>query len=175
MLTILVGALIGGLLILLIALLCDEDGFEAISAALLGAICGALVGFAIAVVTAVTLPVVKTTTKTTSMKLMAFSDSHRVQGSFFLGCGSIQDVDYYFYYSVDPKDGAILQGKVPVNETRLYEQDREDGLLEIWTTKYVRGKSIWALKSGQTETSRPSYKIYVPRGTVLRRFVADLE
>lgn len=107
------------------------------------------------------------------VKLVAFRDGTTMNGSFFLGCGSIENKDVYLYYS-QRADGAILKGRVETDSRRpplIYEEKRTDGVLEIHHQELDPNSKwhLWALDSVSN-----SYVFRVPKGTVVRQFKADL-
>lgn len=102
--------------------------------------------------------------------LVAFKDGQSVKGSFYLGCGSVQGASIYSYYT-ERSDGGIIQGSVYADSSIIYEQNRNDAVLEVWLTKTAYGK--WENFVFEHNPAVHN-KFLVPKGTVVRRFVADL-
>ena len=135
---------------------------------MIGAVCGVVIGIVIAQgITNFVAP--KEWVKTHEVKLIAFNDSRSVHGRFFLGCGSMQERNVYLYYT-QGSDGGIRQGWESTGNSVIYEQDRKDGMLEIYRTRLKQSWSLWGLSPDEI-----SIEFYVPKGTVLRQFKADLE
>ena len=113
-----------------------------------------------------------TEVKVSGAEIASFVDSSSVSGSFFLGCGTIRESNHYFVYEV-ASDGGIEQNHFDVERTKLYESNdlKEMGRVE----KY---KNVLTCDPKGLFFLRPDtfyYKIYVPKGTIIRQFRADLE
>lgn len=105
----------------------------------------------------------------TEIPLVAFSDGQSIHGNFFLGIGSINGEDVYSFYK-RREDGGIERGRVKSANIPIYEEDRKDGVLEIYKRKVV---GTWALWADVPQNTR--YEFHLPEGTVVRQFVADLK
>jgi hypothetical protein len=75
-----------------------------------------------------------------------------LSGSFFLGTGSIDSVEYFFTWQ-DRGDGGMILVKIRRTEAVIFESD-EKPHLERW----------------REENGYGVYRFYVPKGTVLREF-----
>lgn len=91
-----------------------------------------------------------------------------VNGSFFLGTGSIDSVDQYYVYLKTPK-GLLLQRfdtrntyVVETNDTPTYERD--DHMCKFPVADFMWGGDHTTWYYGQTGT------LHVPKNTVLKRF-----
>ena len=103
--------------------------------------------------------------------LVAINDGSSMSGDFFLGCGSIDEVDYYFYY-YNTSDGGIKRSEVPVKVSTIYEVDTHTPRIEIYKFEFESDSmNDWLIDSD----TRTAYKIYVPKGSVRRHFTFDLE
>ncbi len=104
------------------------------------------------------------------IKLVAFRDGVSVTGSFFLGCGSVDDKDVYLYYT-QRSDGAIRKGRIENRSPLIYEENRTDGVLEKHHQVIDPNSRwrFWTFYDGDT-----TYIFRVPKGTVVRQFRADL-
>lgn len=85
--------------------------------------------------------------------------------NFMLGCGSIKQTEYYFYF-YKTLNGGYARGKKNVNKTVIVEDNTKHPHIEMLTTTY-ESKSGWFKFSEQTEVD---YKIIVPKGTILNKF-----
>lgn len=88
--------------------------------------------------------------------IMSISREGVVEGHFSLGCGTIKDVQYYFYYYETTK--GVLLGKVESEESYIIE-----------TSEYV--PSIYEVK--EKHTLNIYNKIYVPIGTIVTTYVLN--
>ena len=87
------------------------------------------------------------------------------EGDFFIGSGSIEEVDYYFFYVNTIKGMARI--KRPVNDCYIIETDNRRP--EIVGIKYIHDDKdkffkVWF------EDVVTEYKIYVPKGTIVKDF-----
>jgi uncharacterized membrane protein YeaQ/YmgE (transglycosylase-associated protein family) len=106
--------------------------------------------------------------------LVAFRDGTNISGNFFLGCGIVEQNDAYFYYT-QRQDGGIKRGRVVsrCDNVTIYEQDRKNGILRI--SKMVGDRSWkWINWTDKRFAFDEQYVFYVPKGTVVRQFVANL-
>ncbi len=132
-----------------------------------GVFFGGTIGLLLAAI--VGIPAPEVTVKTEEISLAAFNDSRTIRGSFFLGCGTVEGNVTYFYYRQRP-DGGLEQGWVQSENVIIYEEDRADGILQVYQKKLVHPWEFWALPWGS-----PCYQFRVPKGTVIRQFKADLQ
>ncbi|MBU6370478.1 MAG: hypothetical protein KGH93_02305 [Patescibacteria group bacterium] len=109
--------------------------------------------------------------KVSEIPLVAFNDGQSFHGSFILGTGSVDRGGSYLYYA-EQKDGGIVQGQKSVDSSAIYEQERKDAVLETWNEKIIyTGKWSYFLLDPKLKVY---YKFLVPKGTVIRHFVAGL-
>jgi hypothetical protein len=96
--------------------------------------------------------------------ITSIKNSNEVGGSFTLGCGTIEQTEYYYYYykSVD----GYVRGKKPVNKTFIVEDGSDRPHVEV-KMKHFESKS--GLIDYQDEEDE-KYKIVVPKGTVVNKF-----
>lgn len=72
--------------------------------------------------------------------LVSLKEKSGIKGQFFLGSGSIEGVEYYFWYRRN-KDGSVEGGKSNVSGAKIYEQDATPTMVEYKTdykNKYVK-------------------------------------
>lgn len=97
-------------------------------------------------------------------QLVALREKDGIQGTFFLGTGTINDVQYCFYYERN-RDGSFSPGKVRMGDwVRIYEEDRQDATMET-STWNVRNQFVWFIGIASGEGGH-SYDFHVPRGTI---------
>ena len=174
MITVLVFALIGFVLIFFLEK--ERNCFDVEMGFAIGAIVGIVIAKLVGIPVGIFSPYVDE--KTQEIPLIAFHDGQSVHGSFVFGCGSVDGEGVYLYYT-KREDGGIVQGRKPADSSVIYERDRKDAVLETWIreTKTSTSKDGWwkyfAFPS-DTFTSSYFYKFFVPKGTVVRKFVADL-
>jgi hypothetical protein len=97
--------------------------------------------------------------------LVAIRDKSGVSGSFFLGSGTIDEQQYYFYYAKLP-NGGFIADKILSNGVTIYEEKRKDAVLRkyecVFRNKWMR---LIAIDSGAYEV-----EFHVPIGTIRRGF-----
>ena len=89
-----------------------------------------------------------------------------VSGNFTLGCGSIEQTEYYFYF-YKTINGGYARGKKPVDETIIVEDDSQRPHIEVLTVSYT---SRSGLVKKYHDGEENEYKIIVPKGTILNKF-----
>lgn len=84
------------------------------------------------------------------------------QGRFYLGSGFIgHRLSYVFYYK---EGGGFRLDKIFAENTTVYEQERNDGLIKIYKFK----------KAGLIQDSWfTRYEIFIPKGSILQQFQLD--
>lgn len=113
------------------------------------------------------------------MKVVALSVSASVEGTFFLGSGSIEGHPYYFFYSETP-DGGKKLSKLNAEKATLYEEDRKDAFvakvdLYGWDSRgllwnFFVPKSFWL----DNKHWNSGYAIHVPKGSIKEEIRLDL-
>ncbi len=114
--------------------------------------------------------------QTDNLELVSLADNSQISGKGSLFYISIDTNEVYsFYYKVD--DTSFKSGKVKSDITTIYEMDDCIPHIEEYTT-YLRNKlddkmMLFLLISRSSIYQETSYKIYVPKGTILRTFNLD--
>jgi|TARA_R110000850_G_C9969713_1_gene465092 hypothetical protein len=88
-----------------------------------------------------------------------------MKGDFFLGSGTIEDTDYYFFYVRTQKGMSRIKRRV--NDCYIIETDsRRPEIVGLRTVYDDEDKffKVWF------DDSILEYKIYVPKGTIIRDF-----
>jgi hypothetical protein len=96
--------------------------------------------------------------------ITSIKNSNEVGGSFTLGCGTIEQTEYYYYYykSVD----GYVRGKKPVNQTFIVEDGSVKPHIEVKMTHFESKSGLFNYIDEEME----KYKIVVPKGTVVNKF-----
>ena len=97
--------------------------------------------------------------------IISIRNNDVTSGNFMLGCGSINQSEYYFYF-YKTLNGGYARGKKDVNRTVIVEDNTKHPHIEILKTTY-ESKSGWFKFRDQEEED---YKIVVPKGTILNKF-----
>lgn len=97
--------------------------------------------------------------------IVSIRNNDVTSGNFMLGCGSIKQTEYYFYF-YKTLNGGYARGRKNVNKTVIVENNTKHPHIEILTTTY-ESKSGWVKFIKQTEED---YRIIVPKGTILNKF-----
>lgn len=100
-------------------------------------------------------------------QIVAIGDGGGVEGRFFLGSGTIKDVQYYFFYQ---KQGSgFIQSKIRVDQAVVYETDDIEPHIMTYESKIVGKYKNWFIDNCETETD-----IFIPVGSISRSFNLDL-
>lgn len=100
-----------------------------------------------------------------TMKMVSLERESTVNGSFVLGCGSLEGKQYYFGYVVSP-DGSYMLETFPVEETKLHEKPISIAVVHKYVAKYKSNYFTFFPPIGGTH-----YEIDVPEGTIINRYV----
>lgn len=100
-----------------------------------------------------------------TVTITSIKNSNNVSGSFMLGCGNIESVEYYYYYKFNGE--GYIRGKKRVENTTIIERENETPHVEVLVNQY---KSKSGLIRNYTDEQEESYRIIVPKGTVLSKF-----
>jgi hypothetical protein len=96
--------------------------------------------------------------------ITSIKNSNEVGGSFTLGCGTIEQTEYYYYYYKSVE--GYVRGKKPVNSTFIVEDSSEKPHVEVKMIHYESKSGLFKYMDEENET----YKIVVPKGTVVNKF-----
>lgn len=103
-----------------------------------------------------------------SFKVVAASDSNLTEGQFSIFGGFIGETPYYFYYRQDV-DGGIRQGRIPADNTVIFEDQETRPFIIVRTCPETM--RFW----GESSSCLPSYEIHAPKGSVDRSVEFNLE
>ena len=121
------------------------------------------------------VPDVSITTCTVICAKDNFSLTGSMSGGILYVHGSVSGESVYIYY-YQTEDGGIKQGTIPVDSTTIYfTKPGEEAYLEtIITTEYmINNNNTPATRFG--ESSKTTYKLYVPEGSVTNVYEFDAE
>ena len=96
--------------------------------------------------------------------ITSIKNSDEVGGHFMLGCGNIEQTEYYYYYYKSVE--GYVRGKKPVNDTFIVETENDKPHLEVKVTHYESKSGLFTYHDEECE----KYKIVVPKGTVVNKF-----
>lgn len=97
----------------------------------------------------------------------SLKNKSEVSGDFFLGSGSIENKEYYYFYYKSSL--GFKRDKVLVSETSIVETDDKN-------PEIVRGEQCYDQNTlikwqcGEVESQRYKYIMYVPKGTIIKEF-----
>jgi len=148
---------------------CDDETIGiAFLCGLLGLMTGAFLGFLISLLIAIPAG----PPKIERQEIIALNDNLTVSGSFFLGCGHIEE-DMYYFYMVQDSDGGCRMQKIKVNDT-VYVYEDNSGVPYIektWRTSRLRP---WFTFDWYADYPQ-RVEIHIPRGSIIQRYTVDLE
>lgn len=99
------------------------------------------------------------------MYVYSLKNQNDTEGSFFLGSGNIDQIEYYYYF-YRGKYG-YDRGKLPINNVSIVETDtRKPELTQVYNIYDTTNLLLWA--PNPTE----QYILYVPKNTIIRQFKA---
>ena len=155
----------------------DKPRRGSISLGLAGSYIGLLVAFLTIAATMVTAPGVIRCYEIEKKELVALENSREVQGSFFLGCGNINNEQYYVFFYNTPNGGKKFD-KINAKNTIIYEENRKDAYLakEVMEKRYSDKIRQWLIpKFIGNICFFNNYIIRVPKGTIRTGYNLSLE
>ena len=96
--------------------------------------------------------------------ITSIKNNDEVGGHFALGCGNIEQTEYYYYYYKSVE--GYVRGKKPVNSTFIVESTNDKPHVEVKMKHFESKSGLFKYIDEENET----YKIIVPKGTVVNRF-----
>ena len=100
--------------------------------------------------------------------LVSLRSADGVNGSLFLGTGSIQSTGYYFYY-VREGEGYKLYKLSADNNVLIIEENRKDGELRRYVGEVIDPISWWWI-SVQFPRGYEKYEFRIPQGSLKQNF-----
>jgi len=112
---------------------------------------------------------------TNTTNIVSLSNKTETEGGFVIGNGSVEGVEYYYYFIFNGT--GYIRGKIPVNSSIIIESDDvkpnkgvegnvRNPVIEIETTVLPQHLENWFF----VPCPNPYNKIIVPVGTVVQRF-----
>jgi hypothetical protein len=111
-----------------------------------------------------------TPVKVSEQKIYALKDNSQTNGSFFLGSGTI-DEEQYFFYVIDTEKGKRIEKQL-ADESYVVETNNETPKVVTYERRY---KSAFARFMYGDTNGNYEYRFYVPKNTITTDFTIDLE
>lgn len=111
-----------------------------------------------------------------STKIYAMNDQFGNKGSFFLGCGTLEQGAYYFYYY--QTEGGFKMGKINADNALIVESDTEVPRIQYFKNEFVnKDNEFWGTPPGNGECNCQikEVTIYVPKNSVKQNISFDLQ
>jgi len=105
-----------------------------------------------------------------SIGIVAMNDGMSAEGSFSLGCGTIEGVSYYFYYQ-KLSNGGYKQDKIRADLATIFEDNTKMPRIQYYKKQFV--DSTWNHWTKPNECDKVS--IFVPKGSVKQNYNFDLQ
>ena len=109
---------------------------------------------------------------TTTIPIASLSDGSEASGSFFLGCGAVNGVSYYYYYTGSGHGPYSLQ-KIRVDDVDIFTDENTP-------PAYIHAIPIYQTfhRDGRTEihsdwSNQTRQEFHVPENTIVKSFVLD--
>lgn len=101
-----------------------------------------------------------------SSKIVSLKSDNQLKGDFFIGCGKIKDIEYYFMYSEIGKN-QFKRIKIPVENCMIEESDTKSPKIKYTNRKY----NFWLMIPFKEERNKKyDCKIIVPKNTIIRQY-----
>lgn len=112
---------------------------------------------------------------TANIELVSLNKGSKLQGKFFLGTGELNQKEYYYFYK-RAQDGGYKPGKIAISDSvTIYEEERSDGLIEVYECYRENKESFVITYFGLpfTEPCGKAYHFRIPAGSLKRDFLLD--
>lgn len=96
--------------------------------------------------------------------IVSLVNLQQTEGSFVLGTGSIEGVEYYFYMC-KYDNGSFERKKINVSRTLVYETNQTKPMITCNSKRIKKNFFFYP-----TYISTYDFKIYVPVGTIIKEF-----
>lgn len=108
--------------------------------------------------------------KVETVEVISLNDNSDIEGSFFLGSGSVnEELVYYYAYK---SDKGVTVGKVDADEVYINYTD-EQPRLEEYRTNFKSEFLKWSFAYLGEDSCY--YKLYIPEGSIIEEYKIDLE
>jgi len=156
----------------------EEKGLLGLILAIMGSCVGAFAGMLIVGIYTAIEPGTIHHYEFEKVELTTLGGTSELQGSFFLGSGSVGTEQFYrFYYKT--ADGGKKFGKISAEagNVTVYEEDRKDAYItkvgeeSMYSTK----EHLWLIPKILNDKKNWKYAIHVPKGTIKKEYNIDLK
>lgn len=121
------------------------------------------VGFCFALLFGLAVPKHWTGPETTQLVNLRNGDG--ISGNFFIGTGSIQTTQYYFFKEAGQ---GYQPSKIEVaDNVTIFEEERQDGELKVYTYQFVNPSLRWIAAEWQSR----KYEFVIPKGSLMKNFI----
>lgn len=103
--------------------------------------------------------------------IYALQDNGEIHGSFFLGSGTIDEVNYYFYIVEGPMGKSIEQKDI---DYCFIDDSLPDGEQPYISELYIESDNFFAKTCLFTHTAKV-YVFHIPKGSIIENYRIDLE
>ncbi len=97
--------------------------------------------------------------------IVSLMSNQEISGNFFLGCGTIKEIEYYFYYAKTGHN-SYKRRKISVSDTTIIETDEISPRLAWTDTNNKVPRWIGPDLVG----TQGNYRLYVPKNTIVKQF-----
>jgi hypothetical protein len=162
---------VGGIVILVVIALSSIDGEEAVWSILFGAMAGALaivLSMLIMLIPAATIHPQYEIVSQQEYALARVRSGQEIEGSFFLGIGSVSS-NVNYNYCIDYGGGNYTVHQISGNNIMVHERpELTSGKLVV--SKWMPKSGVYKLFLWNMYSSRISYDFYVPEGSIVREY-----
>lgn len=102
-------------------------------------------------------------------QISALADNSKIEGRFFLGSGSINENQKYFF--MKKEDGGLIMDYIPATGSIVYEGYNEP-FIEKLESRFVN--DWWSLIA-LPGFNKGHYKVYVPENSITTDFIINLQ
>lgn len=144
-------------------------GFDEIIEALIGGVLFSFLYCVILFVIVMFLPY--TYTQSHSFEIYALKDNSSINGSFFLGTGSVDGNQVYSF--IKEEDGGKKVSSISVDSAIIYEGEDGSPRIDVYDP-HIKNKIVRKL-FGDMTFGDSKYKIYIPDNSMINEYNVDLE
>ena len=101
--------------------------------------------------------------------IISFTSDRSISGSFFIGSGSIDTVEYYFYYALR-EDGNYIRQKQPVESSSIQEMPEGSTNQPCIKWNALTYKNPKWVGPNFSDPGKSEHVFVVPHGTIIQRF-----
>jgi len=153
-----------------------------------GTLIGLVVGFILSMILSLAVKSDRVPVNSDPVDIHAITDGSSISGNFFLGGGTIKDVQYYYFYMSTEK-GGFKQQKADVNTTTIFEHEDYINTGHLIVQNLILPDDHWArgwavfdgsgncgcTQKGSIIGPADLYEFHIPKGSIKHNFNLDLE